>query len=360
MFYSLATRDFGPWKRLHLVPGLLLFFALTAPWFILVSRANPEFAEFFFIHEHVERFLTTEHNRAGPLYYFMPIFGFGITPWLFVWASNVRAQLARQRPRSRTDSTGAGSASSGRLFVFVFFSMSGSKLPSYILPEFPAIALLLGRELERIKPRTLWLLSIPQMLLSVGVPAVRAVRLSHLDRAHGRCGDARRACSSPTPRGSSSTGIVFVVGSIAAAWLFRRDTERAKTLGIIADRRLRPRRLPDRVRRPRSVQRRSARAAGLLRAAGNLPEAERMDPAAPVFQVGTYDQTFPFYLGRTTTVVEFRDELALGLDAEPQKGYPKYPRVDSRLEGASAGLRADEARHLRIPRRRKACRCVSS
>ena len=65
---------------------------------------------------------------------------------------------------------------------------------------------------------------------------------------------------------------------------------------------------------------------GLLRAVGNLPASERLDPAAPVFQVGTYDQTFPYYLKRTTTIVNFRDELALGLDAEPKKGYPKYPR----------------------------------
>jgi len=44
------------------------------------------------------------------------------------------------------------------------------------------------------------------------------------------------------------------------------------------------------------------------------------DPAAPVFQVGLYDQTMPFYLKRTTTLVNYRDELALGLDAEPAKG----------------------------------------
>jgi 4-amino-4-deoxy-L-arabinose transferase-like glycosyltransferase len=322
VFYSLATRDLGPWKRLHLVPGLLLFFALTAPWFILVSRANPEFARFFFIHEHVERFLTTEHHRAGPLYYFIPIFGFGITPWLFVWG----ATFLRSWRDSKAESNGfdwSRFCVAWALFVFVFFSVSGSKLPSYILPEFPAIALLLGRELERIKSRTLWLLSIPQMLLSLAfllfVLFGYRILIAHM-------ADAETPASmfvAYTPW-LISTGIVFVVGSIAAAWLFRRDTERAKTLGIVA------------VAACGLVGFQIAfvghevfspirSAAGLLRAAGNLPEG-KMDPAAPVFQVGTYDQTFPFYLGRTTTLVDFRDELALGLDAEPQKGYPKYPR----------------------------------
>ena len=65
VLYSLLTRDGGPWKRLHPGPGLALYLLLTVPWFVAVSRANPEFAQFFFIHEHVERFLTTEHRRTG-------------------------------------------------------------------------------------------------------------------------------------------------------------------------------------------------------------------------------------------------------------------------------------------------------
>jgi hypothetical protein len=43
---------------------------------------------------------------------------------------------------------------------------------------------------------------------------------------------------------------------------------------------------------------------------------------APFYQVGMYDQTAPFYLGRTTRLVAFRDELALGVDAEPSKQVP--------------------------------------
>ncbi len=321
LFYSLATRDWGPWKRLYLVPGLLLFFALTAPWFILVSRANPEFARFFFIHEHVERFLTTEHHRAGPLYYFVPIFGLGVTPWLFVWAATFL--------RSWRDS---GAQSNGfdwgrfcfvwALFVFVFFSLSGSKLASYILPEFPAIALLLGRELERIKRRTLWLLSIPQLLISAAFLLFVLVGYRMV---------ISRLADNDTPASMFAayhpwlvtTGFVFVAGSAAAAWLFHKGDDRAKALGIVAITicglvGFQIAFVGHEVFNPiRS-------AAGLVRALRGLPGGG-MDPAAPVFQVGTYDQTFPFYLGRTTTLVNFRDELALGLDAEPAKGYPDYP-----------------------------------
>jgi hypothetical protein len=47
-----------------------------------------------------------------------------------------------------------------------------------------------------------------------------------------------------------------------------------------------------------------------------------LDPNVPVFQVHSYDQTLPFYLGRPTTLVAYRDEMALGLDAEPALGFP--------------------------------------
>ena len=46
-----------------------------------------------------------------------------------------------------------------------------------------------------------------------------------------------------------------------------------------------------------------------------------LDPRYPVFQIASYDQTLPFYLGRPTLLVEFRDEMALGLEAEPEKSY---------------------------------------
>src|SRR5438477_2969677 len=73
VFYSLATRDFAVWRRLHLIAGLCIFLAIAAPWFIAVSIANPEFARFFFIHEHLDRYLTTQHQRTGPIWYFIPL-----------------------------------------------------------------------------------------------------------------------------------------------------------------------------------------------------------------------------------------------------------------------------------------------
>ena len=54
------------------------------------------------------------------------------------------------------------------------------------------------------------------------------------------------------------------------------------------------------------------------------------DAGAPIFQVHMYDQTLPFYLQRPTTVVAFRDELALGLDAEPARGVATVAEWEER------------------------------
>lgn len=56
VLYTFISRDWKIWARLHLIKGLLLFFAISAPWFILVGERNHEFYHFFFIHEHFERF----------------------------------------------------------------------------------------------------------------------------------------------------------------------------------------------------------------------------------------------------------------------------------------------------------------
>ena len=321
VLYSLATRDAGPWKRLHLLSGLALYLALTAPWFLLVSRDNPEFAQFFFIHEHLERFLTTEHHRAGNWYYFIPLFCAGILPWFFVWLWTLR------RSWSNAAVTANGFSwpkfcLAWALFVLVFFSLSGSKLPSYILPMFPALALVLGWQLRQLPPRTIALLVAPLAVLSsllfVGVVVALGGFIPELSDANTPA-ETFRAFA---PWVSAAIGIM-AASTIAAFLLFRRGTQAAKTLGIVAmslgsvigmqvgfigyDAFRATRSAYDLVRAVEVVEAQS----------GGGP----LDPRIPVYQVRTYDQTLPFYLGRTTTLVAYRDEMALGLDTEPDKGF---------------------------------------
>jgi 4-amino-4-deoxy-L-arabinose transferase-like glycosyltransferase len=142
ILYSLLERDPRPWRRMHFVPGVPLFLALAAPWFVVVSLRNADFAHFFFVHEHFQRFLTKEAQRVEPWWYFLALLIVGAFPWL---VALLRGAAAAWRE--------SGSTYQFKPLKFillfsavtlVFFSTSDSKLATYILPMFPTIAAFTG------------------------------------------------------------------------------------------------------------------------------------------------------------------------------------------------------------------------
>jgi 4-amino-4-deoxy-L-arabinose transferase-like glycosyltransferase len=322
VLYTLATRDTGPWKRLFLLPGLAVFLALTAPWFVLVSRANPEFAHFFFIHEHVERFLTTEHKRTGGWYYFVPLLVAGMMPWLLFWL----ATLARSWRDARIAPNAFSWAKFCLIwasFVFVFFSLSGSKLPSYILPMFPALALVLGGQLTRCSPRMLAVCTVPLAVVSAAAFAALLLFYDDLIHRFSEASTPAAVFEAFGPWVKAAIGIM-AASQVAAVAFFRRAGDAAKTLGIVVLA----------VGTMAAVQvgfigydafRATRSAYDLLQAAATA-NGGALDPRAPFYQVRTYDQTIPFYLARETTLVSYKDEMALGLEIEPDKGIASEPR----------------------------------
>jgi 4-amino-4-deoxy-L-arabinose transferase-like glycosyltransferase len=88
--YTALTRDLAVWRRLYLGSCLVLYLALSAPWFVAVSRANDEFFQFFFVHEHFRRFLHGGDERPGAWYYFVPCFIVGVLPWLSIVGAGLR------------------------------------------------------------------------------------------------------------------------------------------------------------------------------------------------------------------------------------------------------------------------------
>ena len=65
--YSVYARDFAPWRRLRVSRGLPLFLAITVPWHWLAAGRLPDFLQFFFVHEHLARYLTPVADREGGL-----------------------------------------------------------------------------------------------------------------------------------------------------------------------------------------------------------------------------------------------------------------------------------------------------
>ena len=134
-------------------PGpLALFLALVVPWHVLVARRNPDFLNFYFIHEHFDRFAKREHRREGSPLYFVAVLLGGFLPWSAFLPRLSETWPGRRLAAWRQRQT-EGFLWIWALVVFLFFSASHSKLIPYIEPIWPAVALLLAIGMEAARKR---------------------------------------------------------------------------------------------------------------------------------------------------------------------------------------------------------------
>jgi 4-amino-4-deoxy-L-arabinose transferase-like glycosyltransferase len=303
--YVVWQRDWMLLRRLNLRWGLPLFTAIAAPWFVSAARANPQFLKFFFVREHLQRFLTPIEHRTQPWWFFVPVLVVAIMPWL--------PQAARAWVSPFTERAPRGQFDAARLlwiwcvFVLVFFSCSDSKLIPYILPAIPALALLSasreasvargsllagallslascialsayasGRWSATLETRELLLLIRPMLiwtciLLAAGalIPAVCVLR-----------GRPLAALASLCVSWFLASGTILVAGNAAQTRFSAKEVARALRL--------------------------QAGAAGVAR--------------VPIFAVQSYQQSLVFYLQRPVILVDYRDEFDLGLTQNPDRG----------------------------------------
>ena len=308
--YCVVQRDFGVLKRMHWLPGLAVFFVITVPWFVLVMQANPEFFERFFIYEHYTRFTTKTHGRYQPWYYFIPILLAGALPWtVLMFDSMFRSVMERGRGRSLPDKT----FNTERflliwaVFIYVFFSVSGSKLPSYLLPMFPALALLMGKRIAEMRGRVLlWQVApaIPVALLLLGL----ALNV-------GKFADTPNQAELYPHYGPwlVVAALVSLAGLLAGMLLLWREKKPVAVMVLALSALL-----------SAQIGLSGYETVARERSAKHIAEAIRGEVKAdvPFYSVLTYEQTLPFYLKRTFTLVQYQDEMAYGIQQEPQRWIP--------------------------------------
>jgi 4-amino-4-deoxy-L-arabinose transferase-like glycosyltransferase len=171
--------------------GWLLYLVLVVPWFWAVNQANPGHAQFFFIHEHFTRFLTHEHARQGSnnwlldKLYFIGILALGLLPWVSATVIGVKRSwtfLKGRGPQSQDHLARwiVGITVLAFLWPLVFFSISGSKLPPYILPAIvPLVSLACA--FERDGEERLGLRRMGKELILLGVIFLLAAALFRKD-----------------------------------------------------------------------------------------------------------------------------------------------------------------------------------
>ena len=347
--YTLSTWDWGLWKRLHLFSGLAVFFLIATPWFVLVSLKNPEFAHFFFIHEHWDRFTKPGHNRKGHPLYFVPLILVGFIPWLLQLAQGFIAAWKERRGEAQVSAVAGFRplwlCAVWAVMIFLFFSKSQSKLPGYIMPIFPALALLAGLALtsafERMSlndesrpwKRQMVYLTLLLLIGFIGVPYAYQMGNARYEQLEYQQYAVWIAA-----------GLVSALAVLVSGWMALRGFDHQ-------DAAHRLRQLMDSFLRAAIAFFVLIQAVGLGHdthgrsiSGADLAGAVRpyIQDNAPVYSIRMLDHTFPFYIQHPTIMVDMQDELEFGIQQEPDTWAPTVSEFAVRWK-------ADEAPVVVVP-----------
>ena len=336
-------KDF--WLRLHLRLGLLVMALLCAPWFILASLQNQDFFAFFFVREHFIRFLTKEHDRYQPFWYFIPILFMGLLPWSVLLPETIwKAWRTPQHQQYPLTSPHATNFQLHRFLliwigtVFIFFSASSSKLVSYILPIFPGIALLMAYCLMQFSIKgILWRILTPLTLIAIAILILAPHVIEFAD---------------PTVPVSLYTNYIpwlyatgggLLLGSIIGAGWVWWTNKNAHTQA---------QKIRQKIGLVLCVGTASLIGTQLvLSGHDSLAPANsayhiaqkiipHLKPQQAFYSLGIYEQTLPFYIKRTLSLVDFEDELDFGITQEPERYIATYEEFSILWKKESQGALA--------------------
>ena len=305
--YLLVSRDWKLLLRSQPWWSAIVLLVLAGPWLLKVSQSNPEFAHFFFVHEHFQRFLTRVHDRYQSNAFFVPIFLVGFLPWTPLLPALAADAWRSWRAKDRVVQL----LTIWTVFIFLFFSFSQSKLAPYILPIFPALALLAGRLLVNLPQKRV----ARALAISAGLWLLLAIAASVTAAWPGAAAWLEKSAGNAAP-GIIIAFWVATVATVAAAFIANRG--RLITATIVA-------------------------AAGtmaftyfVLPSITKLPKRENVAAVLThtqpyvtdktrLYCVHGYRQSLPFYLNRTCTLVGYRGELDFGIQQEPWRFIDDLP-----------------------------------
>ena len=315
LIYLLVERRGKELVQIPWIGCALIVAAINLPWFAAVSLRNPGFLRFFFIHEHLQRYAISNEHQWGP-YFFAVVAVAGLWPWLCFVPTAISAALntgsagrsavsplnSAIAPDQEVRGKEAAMRSSLRFaviwfaVVFVFFSIPRSKLGSYILPGFPAAAILAGYGLSRLpyidSHRIARILAVIAAIdIAVVIAAVAAIT---------RVGELRAI---PALRLDLMIGtLAMALGSIAAFIVWRSASGSIAAIGMLS--------LGMIVAVGAMVKAREDAAA--LNSYRNLAAAiaGELRPGCMMASYRHHVQALPFYTGWRETLVGYRGELA--------------------------------------------------
>ena len=168
-------------KQMCIMTGFLLILIIITPWFFLVQQANSQFLYYFFIFQQFTRFIGHQFNNPGPWWFYLPIIVLGMFPWTIFLLTTFKQRLSGLW-KQRQDHASELFLITWIIGIAVFFSIPTSKIISYILPIFPALAIITGRYLSRLPSLSLpcYLANQVLFLLFATIAIILAFNLSCL------------------------------------------------------------------------------------------------------------------------------------------------------------------------------------
>ena len=282
-------------RRVFAPVNVLIVLGLFVPWFAALVHAYPEFAHYGLVEETFNRFFTPSFNRVQPFWYFGPAFLAALFPWTILFVPMAFAAWSARTRLTRAD----------RLFivwtivVIVFFSMSRTKQPGYILTGVIASAVCVGRGLGyawRNREGLAARLVARGALVLAGVALVAVAALG-VAVVRGAADDDRLAAMAAGPRARWSAWATVVIVLLAVAAVAASASARRRAGLAVAAFALFPLALVT-VMLPAAVRFGSTRSAKpLAEALTSLPDSTEIACLA------SYPAGLSFYLGRTLTII---------------------------------------------------------
>ena len=203
----------GRWRELLKGGPLAVLIAvlISLPWVLAVNQREPDFWNFFFWNEHIRRFTSNHAQHAAPFWFFIPILLAGSLPWTLLVIPALKRTWAERRERH------SGFLALWFAMPFLFFSLSKGKLPTYILPCFAPLALLMANTLvDKLRQKDLRLLR-GNGLLNLALGGLSLLGLIGLELTH--------PVFSGHPARLASAALVCLVWALCGAIQWKRASQ---------------------------------------------------------------------------------------------------------------------------------------
>ncbi len=151
MFFSgIYTKKIKSFFKIeYFLPGLMLFFLIMLPWHITMLKTHEQlFFDEYIIKHHILRFLgSSVIHRDRPLLFYLPVILWGFFPWIFSFISLLIEKISdkiTKKQNLKKENLFIRLNIIASIFILIFFSISGTKLITYILPIYPFLSVILA------------------------------------------------------------------------------------------------------------------------------------------------------------------------------------------------------------------------